>query len=311
MRCTVALVVVVAALIAGVAASAQRGGEVVRDAGGKPIEGDARLLFAARHGRADVVRALLASGVPPAARDPESGATALHHAAGVGALAVVRELLYDGTALAPGAAALLELADVHGARPLHYAAANARRDAVRALLAAGASPLARTRAGATPLYDAARHGALGALELLARAAPSTVEQRAGDGTTPLYVAAAAGEEACAEALLEAGADVHARMDGGTGGAAAAAGTGETALHAAARTNNVALVALLLEYGADVRAQTAHGAFTPLHAAVAADQQRVYGALLHSEHGSAAALVKDANGDTPRALLERLGATLLH
>ena len=109
--------------------------------------------------------------------------------------------------------------DAAGYAPLHYAARGAHVECVRVLLAAGADPAARTRAGgATPLHRAAWVGALECAELLVAAAVAAGSE-AGEGSralcltvddegmTALHKACHAGhahvarmlEEVCAEA----------------------------------------------------------------------------------------------------------------
>jgi ankyrin repeat protein len=99
------------------------------------------IIEAARQGRAEVVRACLAAGLPVDTRD-ENAATALHHAAINGQAPVVRELLRSGPDLT--------LRDTeHHATPLdwatfgvdHVAHPNGDYEAcARALLEAGARP---------------------------------------------------------------------------------------------------------------------------------------------------------------------------
>src|SRR4051794_14114366 len=106
-------------------------------------------LEAAALGRLDVLRTHL-DGDPDAlaARTPE-GFTALHLAAFFGGGAAVRLLL------AAGAPADADADNQIGVRPLHSAVAAHDRDAVRALLDAGADPNVRQQGGFTPLLAAA------------------------------------------------------------------------------------------------------------------------------------------------------------
>ena len=80
-----------------------------------------------------------------------------------------------------------------------------------------------------------------------------------DGATVLHLAAMESEHAGPiRALLEGGANPHARVDGDSGA---------TPLHWAARySDNPAIISVLLESGADIRARD-EGGRTPLHAAV--------------------------------------------
>ena len=77
-----------------------------------------------------------------------------------------------------------------------------------------------------------------------------------DGWTPLHLAAFFGQGLIASALLEHGADAHARSRNAME---------NTALHAAAAGRNSAVIELLLAHGADVNARQ-HGGWTALHAA---------------------------------------------
>lgn len=120
------------------------------DVNARSERGYTPLLYAASHGHSDYVRALLAAGADLAARD-ENDFTPLHHA-----------VHHNSTASKiPGTIAIVDLllqagADIHarGARgrtPLHIAAGcNAPPDAVRALLAAGASAALADELGKTP-----------------------------------------------------------------------------------------------------------------------------------------------------------------
>jgi ankyrin repeat protein len=117
------------------------------------------------------------------------------------------------------------------------------------LLEVGADVAARQRGGATPLHCAvaARDAAL--VAQLARACPHAVSAPGEREFTPLHLAAKLGRADCAEALLDAGADVAAcggRMDGWT------------PLHVAAAVHSADVCALLLARGASARAEDAFG-----------------------------------------------------
>ena len=94
-----------------------------------------------------------------------------------------------------------------------------------------------------------------AIELL-DADPSLVNTYSHDGWTPLHLAAFFAQPSVVEALLERGADVHAR---------ARNGTTNTPLHAGAAGRNLDVVRALVEHGADVNARQ-EGGFTALHSA---------------------------------------------
>lgn len=113
-------------------------------------------------------------------------------------------------------------------------------DAVRALIASGASVKAASRIGAqTPLAIAASNGstAIARVLLEAGADPNTPTAT---GATPLMLAAAAGNIEILTALLDRGANVNARESS----------RGQTALMFAAAENRPAAIRLLITRGAD-------------------------------------------------------------
>ena len=119
------------------------------------------------------LRRLLAAdpGLATAA-DAESGQTALHHAAGIGKVGVVR-LLLEG---APAAAAAR---DIHGQLPLHRAVSAMRREDAAYLLleAAPAAAAAGDGGGSGPLHWAAMWGGEEVAPLLLAAAPVAIAPR--------------------------------------------------------------------------------------------------------------------------------------
>ena len=77
-----------------------------------------------------------------------------------------------------------------------------------------------------------------------------------DGTTPLHLAATLGTAETVNALLAAGADIHARTKGGF-----------TPLHLAAARETAKTVNALVAAGADIHARSdLEGSITPLHSA---------------------------------------------
>lgn len=117
-----------------------------------------------------------------------------------------------------------------GDTALHLAALYGHAEAVRALLAAGASPRSIDGDGGTPLHDAAAGGfeevcaalldaaAASASESSASspdaARASAANARDGDGETPLHTAARGGHGGVVAILLGAGADASAKSDAG-------------------------------------------------------------------------------------------------
>lgn len=136
--------------------------------------------------------------------------TRLIDAVKTGELAAAQRLLGEG--------ADLNARDEQGATPLMLAASAGDLEMVRVLLAAGAAVNARTESGWTALSKAAysaetKRGFADVAQALI-AAGADVEAPIGYGVRPLMLAAGYGETAVVEVLLNAGADVLARNDGG-------------------------------------------------------------------------------------------------
>src|SRR5262249_37712533 len=126
-----------------------------------------------------------------------------------------------------------------GSTPLHFAAASGQRDAVMALLSAGADVNARNDHGVTPLHRAVKYPDIAQL-LIERGAKVDVGD--GAGRTPLHWTGndAADCRATASLLIRSGASVSARNR-----------DGRTPLHLAADAGQQGVVAVLLQTGADV------------------------------------------------------------
>ena len=167
----------------------------------RPLRVDGPLLLAAQRGDLEAVLRALSAGADPRAPGSFFGYTALHAAAAMGETACVD-----------------------------------------ALLAAGAPVEARADDGATPLLAAAaQHGpdtgpAIGRLINAGARLDARLHAR---GECPLHLATQAGRAPVVARLLGAGADVHARTEGGF-----------TALHMAAELGRADLVTLLCAAGAD-------------------------------------------------------------
>jgi ankyrin repeat protein len=130
--------------------------------------------------------------------------------------------------------------DGSGLTPLISATAFGTREAVGALLEAGANVKAQTRSGLTALHVAWQDESIVRL-LLDRGADVNAKTQL--GATPLQLAASAnGTEAVIALLLEKGADPNAGEDRGV-----------TPLIAAAGVGNTAVAKRLLEHGADANA----------------------------------------------------------
>ena len=192
-------------------------------------------------------------------------------------------------------------AGMPGATTLHLASAAARDTAViTVLLEAGADLLARDEAGHQPLHRAAQSGALGTVRTLLRAGADVTSRARGFSVdygwdwTPLHLAAWQNPDPrVAEALLQAGADLH-----------APGYAGETPLHQAALNRNPAVAALLLEAGADVNARGSTG-WSPLHAAAENANPAVLDVLIR------AGAVVHARATHPESHLNQGNMTPMH
>ena len=141
-------------------------------------------------------------------------------------------------------AADVNVPQIDGTTPLHWAVQVDNLAATDVLIKAGANVQAANRYGATPLWLAAVNGNAAITErLLAGGADPNTTMPEGD--TVLMTAARTGNVAVVRALLRTGADVNAKEEW----------KGQTALMWAAASNNTAVVEALIEAGADVQART--------------------------------------------------------
>ena len=160
--------------------------------------GRTALHGAAQMGRLAVVRLLCEAGADPVAKDPDDGSTPLHSAAENGRDEVVTYLLGRGVAV--------DVRDGHGKTPLHECAwaSDAQRDVVKTLLKAGAAIDATDEGGFTPLLLAAIRGNADTVELLIERG-AKLDAEAEDGRTALSAARDGDHTAVVEALEKAGA----------------------------------------------------------------------------------------------------------
>jgi ankyrin repeat protein len=227
--------------------------EVKEDAPPKPVDPKlTSLITAVRSQDLRMVKAALKVDPSLVKAQDNSGATALHHAAGFGNTAVIAFLLDQG--------ADVKARNRRGATPLHWATPSEEK--VRLLLDRGAEIDAKQAEGRTPLYQAASmSNHLSVLRLLldrgADAGAATVT-----GTTPLSAAAARGDVDAMRMLIAKGAKVNTRN-----------GTGATPLYAASLSGNPEAVRFLLDREADVNALTKR------------QQSALSGAAMHGTEGS--------------------------
>lgn len=282
----------------------------------KPSRGRTPLEIAAAAGECLIAELLLANGATPA------GSDAIHVAAAAGHDDVLKLLLAKPAAASPRApspsssssSALsfsssscattsIDAAGRDGKTPLRVAAEAGRRDAVRALLAAGARAEARCGTdGATALHAAARRGdeAVARL-LLAHGAAGTAGVRDAAGRTAFEVAAEEGHAGrimdllgLGEAVLAAARKGEARAvrraaDGGASVQARDA-QGWTPLMRAAFKGRTDAVRDLVGRGADVDAADAEG-YTALHCAAEAGRADVVDILLKNGASAKATTTK--------------------
>nr|XP_020449746.1 LOW QUALITY PROTEIN: nuclear factor NF-kappa-B p105 subunit [Monopterus albus] len=142
--------------------------------------------------------------------------------------------------------------------PLHLAVITQQKEAVEALLLAGADPTLTDRHGNTVLHLASQQEGEGMVQLLLqhRELRGLVEQANTAGMCAIHEAVLANRLSSLRKLLEGGANVEAQERS----------CGRTALHLATETDNVSLAGcLLLEGNAKVDCCTFNGS-TPLHIA---------------------------------------------
>lgn len=217
----------------------------------------ASLVNAAGAGQDEIIRWLLAAGVPATSRDA-SGRTALIAAAQSNRIATATLLIESG--------AELNAPDGSGACPLSYALRFPSPEMVSLLLEKGASGHAEIRPGEPALVHAARHGDPRLADALIRAG-AVPDHRAKDGWAALPLAISRSDETMAVTLLGAKADPN-----------AFAPSGDPPLAIAIQSTNASLASLLLRHGANPNASDASGR-SPLERAVQGGDNTLVALLL--------------------------------
>ncbi|XP_062179888.1 uncharacterized protein LOC133884474 [Phragmites australis] len=168
----------------------------------KDDDGETPLIHATRQGHLHTAQYLLDHGANPSVAT-SLGATALHHAAGIGNIELMKLLLSKGVDVE---------SESDAGTPLVWAAGHGQQDAVKLLLQHNAKPNTETDDGITPLLSAVAAGSLPCLEVLIQAGADP-NIRAG-GATPLHIAADSGNMEIIKCLLKAGGDPNTCDDDG-------------------------------------------------------------------------------------------------
>lgn len=231
------------------------------------------LNIAAGLGDVDMVKALLAAGVPvdsSYAKNYFEIYTPLFDAAEGGHVQIMRILLAHG--------ASISATRLRGLTALHIAARNGHTEAVRVLLDHGSDIHAVAHRRNTALQHAVAGNHLDMLELLLGRGAS---EAAKDVADALAISVSLTLVQAAEFLIANGANVNETRYGfDTRGF----------LHSAAQGGNLVMIELLLRHGANISARALNGK-TPLLYAIDADQPAAVEALL-----AAGADIEEPHGD---------------
>ena len=255
---------------------------------------------------------MVRQGVDMDAQD-QDGRAALHVAAELGDVALVRVLLDLGAA--PGVVGLF------GLTPAHVAAYCGHVEVLEVLLSAGGDTNARDTDGSTPLHWAVSSGKLAAVKYLAgrndidvyatneinllaldvsESADVTHALRAAEGGMDLHTLASQGKLPIIRRMLDAS---EARAMAGPGAMKMVNvldTAGETLMHRAARGGHARVVeALYWDYGADPDLRSWTDGATPLHLAADGGHVETLNVFCRFSEGSEEMLRKRANARTRR------------
>jgi ankyrin repeat protein len=193
--------------------------------------GDLRLVEAVKQRDAKAVESLIREKMDINAAQPD-GATALHWAAHWDDVTTAEWLIAGG--------ANVNAANDYGVAPLFLACTNGSGAMAELLLKAGANANASLTTGETVLMACARAGGVQAVKALLERGAKVDAKDPQKGQTALMWAVAQKHAGVAQALVDRGADVHARSNGGF-----------TPLLFVARTGDIDCAKVLLAAGANV------------------------------------------------------------